>query len=181
MNKHHFIRFVWFKISIEKMSLKILIAEDEEDIGKQYKMTLEAFGHQVFLTKDGEECLKKYMSLMTNDLSPIDVVVVDYLMPIKDGVKVAKEILKEYPKQRIIFVTGHGPKLVSELNEFDDQVEVLVKPITSTVLISKIENRRQKEIAKELYFKLKKWDGAEGLSNSSGRVRTADNINIFPG
>ncbi len=97
MNKHHFIRFVGFKITVEKMSLKILIAEDEEDIGKQYKMTLEAFGHQVFLTKDGEECLKKYRSLMTNDLSPIDVVVVVYFMPIKYGVIVDKEILKEYP------------------------------------------------------------------------------------
>ena len=163
------------------MPLKILIAEDEEDIGNQYKMTLEALGHEVFLTKDGEECLKKYMSIMTNDPSPIDVVVVDYLMPIKNGVTVAKEILKEYPEQRIIFVTGHGPKLISELNEFDDQVEVLVKPLTATALISKIENRRQKEIAKELYYNLKKWDGTEGLSKPSGRIRTGENINVFPG
>ena len=163
------------------MPLKILIAEDEEDIGKQYKMTLGALGHEVFLTKNGEECFKKYMSIMTNDLSPIDVVVIDYLMPIKNGVTVAKEILKEYPEQRIIFVTGHGPKLISELNEFDDQVEVLVKPLTATALISKIENRRQKEIAKELYYNLKKWDGTEGLSKPSGRIRTGENINVFPG
>jgi DNA-binding response OmpR family regulator len=116
------------------MTMKILIAEDEEDIGEQYKMTLEALGHEVFLTRDGEECLKKYRDVSTHSVSPFDVVVLDYMMPIKDGVIVAKEILKEYPKQRIIFVTGHGQKLISELNDFDDQVEVLVKPVSVTAL-----------------------------------------------
>jgi len=33
------------------MSMKILIAEDEEDIARQYQMTLNALGHEVFLTK----------------------------------------------------------------------------------------------------------------------------------
>jgi DNA-binding response OmpR family regulator len=160
--------------------MKILIAEDEEDIGEQYKMILEALGHEVILTKDGEECLKTYRDVTTNDVSPFDVVVIDYLMPIKDGITVAKEILKESPKQRIIFVTGHGPKLLSELNDFDEQVEVLVKPLSATALISKIENRRQKEIAKQLYFNLKKWDGTEGLSKPTSQARTAEKINLFP-
>jgi len=162
------------------MTMKILIAEDEEDIGQQYKMVLEALGHEVILTIDGEECLKKFRDVSTNDVSSFDVVVLDYLMPIKDGVTVAKEILKEFPKQRIIFVTGHGPKLLPELNDFEDQVEVLVKPVSVTALISKIENRRQKEIAKKLYFNLKKWDGTEGLSKPPVTTRTAENVNIFP-
>ena len=161
--------------------MKILIAEDEDDIGQQYKLTLEALGHEVILTVDGEECLKKYRDVTTNDVSPFDVVVIDYLMPIKNGIEVANEILKEYPEQRIIFVTGHGPKLLSELNDFDDhQVEVLVKPVSVTALISKIENRRQKEIAKQLYFNLKKWDGTEGLSKPPAQTRTAEKINLFP-
>ena len=162
------------------MSLKILIAEDDEDIGKQYQLTLEAMGHQVFLTKNGEDCIKKFQSVLYNDISPFDIVVIDYFLPVKDGVNVAKEILKEAPKQRIIFVTGHGPKLISELNHFDDQVEVLVKPISPTALISKIENRRQKEIAKELYYNLRKWDGSEGLSKPNSQTRLPPKINLFP-
>ena len=162
------------------MSLKILIAEDEEDIAQQYQVTLEALGHEVHLTKNGQECIRKYNGEM--DTSPIeyDVILVDYLMPIKDGVEVAKSILDKNPQQRIIFVTGHGPKLLSELHDFENQVEVLVKPISVTALIAKIENRRQKIIAKELYYKLKKWDGKEGLSKPSSATRTAENINVFP-
>ncbi len=162
------------------MSLQVLIAEDEEDIGSQYSLVLKALGHKVYLTKDGEECLKIYRDFLGNNSPPFDVVVIDYFMPIKDGISVAKEILKICPEQRIIFVSGHGPKLLSGLKDFEDQVEVLVKPIPLTALISKIENRRQKEIAKKLYSKLKKWDGYDGLSVPVGHSRAADTLNVSP-
>jgi len=162
------------------MSLQILIAEDEEDIGSQYSLVLKALGHEVYLTKDGEECLKIYRDFLGNKSPPFDVVVIDYFMPIKDGISVAKEILKTCPEQRIIFVSGHGPKLLSGLNDFEDQVEVLVKPIPLMALISIIENRRQKEIAKKLYSKLKKWDGYDGLSVPVGHSRAVDTLNVNP-
>ncbi len=166
------------------MTLKILIAEDEEDIARQYQMTLDALGHEVYLTKNGEECLKNYdYALSINNekhLTPYDVVVIDYLMPIKDGLSLAKEILEKCPEQRIIFVTGHGPKLLSELNDFDGQVEVLIKPIPLTTLIARIENKRQKEIAKKLYLGLKKWEKDDSLSNPTGPVHLTDNYNVIP-
>ncbi|HKF27061.1 MAG TPA: hypothetical protein VKB06_01535, partial [Nitrososphaera sp.] len=40
--------------------MRILVAEDEEDIKSVYHMTLAGRGHEVFLTSDGEECLKVY-------------------------------------------------------------------------------------------------------------------------
>jgi len=166
------------------MSLRVLIAEDEEDISHQYQMTLEALGHEVYLTKNGEECIKNYTTALTfnyeNRSTPYDVVVIDYLMPVKDGLSLAKEILEKCPEQRIIFVTGHGPKLLSELNDFDGQVEVLIKPIPLTTLIARIENKRQKEIAKKLYLGLKKWERDDGLSNPTGSARITDNYNVIP-
>ncbi len=162
------------------MSLQVLIAEDEEDIGSQYSLVLKALGHKVYLTKDGEECLRKYRGFLGNNSPPFDVVVIDYFMPIKDGISVANEILKMCPEQRIIFVSGHGPKLLSGLKDFEDKIEILVKPIPLTALISIIENRRQKEIVKNLYSKLKKWDGSDGLSVPVGHSRAADRLNVSP-
>lgn len=166
------------------MSLKILIAEDEEDIARQYQMALEALGHQVYLTKDGEECIKNFLYALTfkdkNRPTPYDVVLLDYLMPVKDGIAAAKEILKECPQQRIIFVTAYGPKLLSRLNDFEGQVEVLTKPVQLSHLIAKIENKRQKGIAKKLYSKLKKWDRGEGLSEPTGPVRFVAKDNLLP-
>ena len=108
------------------MALKILIAEDEEDIARQYQMVLDALGHEVYLTKNGEECIKKYDYALTFNekrLTPYDVVVIDYLMPVKDGLSLTKEILKKCPNQRIIIVTAHGPKLLPRLIELEGQVE----------------------------------------------------------
>ena len=42
------------------MSLNILIAEDNEFTSKQYKTALEKKGHNVTITKDGEECVEIY-------------------------------------------------------------------------------------------------------------------------
>jgi len=166
------------------MPMKVLIAEDDEDISHQYRMALDALGHEVFLTKNGEECIKNYTYALSfnneNRPIPYDVVVIDYLMPVKDGLTLAKEILEKCPEQRIIFVTGHGPKLLSELNDFDGQVEVLIKPISLTTLMARIENKRQKEIAKKMYSGLKKWEKSNGLSNPTGPVHLTDNYNVVP-
>ena len=166
------------------MTLKVLIAEDEDDIAQQYKMVLEELGHEVERAKDGEECLKIFHDALEKNYkdrpNPYDVILLDYLMPIMDGIEAAKVILEECPEQRIIFVTGHGPKLLSGLIDFEKPVEILIKPVPLTALIAKIENRRQKEIAKKLYYKLKKWDGTDGLSTPTGPKRITNNINIFP-
>ena len=166
------------------MTLKVLIAEDEDDIAQQYKMVLEELGHEVERAKDGEECLKIFHDALEKNYkdrpNPYDVILLDYLMPIMDGIEAAKVILEECPEQRIIFVTGHGPKLLSGLIDFEKPVEILIKPVPLTALIAKIENRRQKEIAKKLYHKLKKWDGTDGLSTPTGPKRITNNINIFP-
>ncbi len=100
-------------------------------------------------------------------------------MRVKDGLSVAKEILKKCPEQRIIFVTGHGPKLLSGLIDLESQVEVLIKPISLTALIARIENKRKKEIAKKLYLGLKKWEKGDGLSNPTGPVHITDNYNVI--
>jgi DNA-binding NtrC family response regulator len=40
--------------------MKILIAEDEPEMWRPYKIALEARGHKVVISEDGEECLRKY-------------------------------------------------------------------------------------------------------------------------
>ena len=65
------------------MSLKILIAEDNEFTSLQYNRILEKEGYEVIITKDGEECLQKYKDeKKKNDYKllgegPFDVVVLD--------------------------------------------------------------------------------------------------------
>jgi len=52
-------------------------------------MALDALGHEVYLTKNGKECIKIYTHALTfnyeNRSTSYDVVANDYLMPFKDG------------------------------------------------------------------------------------------------
>src|SRR5919109_1574182 len=130
--------------------MRILVAEDEPDISRTYKLALEDNGHEVIVTENGEECLGVYSNELkrmkinadnnsnnnnnkhpkTTSLyspsSPFDVVVLDYRMPKKDGMEVAKEILDLNPNQRIIFASAYvRDTLEDSVKQLNRVVELL--------------------------------------------------------
>jgi two-component system cell cycle response regulator CpdR len=131
------------------MTLNILVAEDNEFTAKQYKTALEKKGHQVTLTKDGEECFDvyndevKYSELFKKSKqSPFDIVLLDQNMPKKTGIEVAKEILGLRGNQRIIFLSAYAQKiLVDADNVKEDTIQILQKPFSLDFLVKKIEGR----------------------------------------
>ena len=137
--------------------MKILIAEDEPDLREQYKEFLEQNNHQPIITKDGEECISvfhdehKKLASNSNDEeqdSPFDAVVLDYQMPKKNGLDVAKEILAIVPKQRIIFASAYVENTLKDsIKNLKQIVETLQKPFALQALVDTIED---KEIFQEL-------------------------------
>lgn len=81
-------------------SIKILLAEDEPSLGQIIKESLETRNFEVLLCADGEQAYKKYKS--ENPL----LLVLDVMMPKKDGFTVAKEIRNENADIPIIFLTA---------------------------------------------------------------------------
>ena len=140
--------------------MRILIAEDEPDLRSQYKEFLEQNSHEPITTKDGEECLtvykteyKKWSSNKNNELekiSPFEVVVLDYQMPKKNGLEVAKEILALVPKQRIIFASAYVENTLKDsIKNLKQIVETMQKPFALQALIDTLED-------KEIYQALEK-------------------------
>ena len=137
--------------------LKILIAEDEPDLLFQYKTILEEGNHQVVIAEDGEIGVSLYFQeldkLSPEDASnqiPFDVVILDYQMPNKNGLDVAKEILAVCPKQRIIFASAYVQEtLADSIVNLKQIVELLQKPFGLQALIDTIED-------KEIYQDLEK-------------------------
>ena len=127
------------------MSLKILVAEDNEFTSLQYNRILEKEGHNVTITKDGEECLQRYKDeKKKNDYKllgegPFDVVVLDQSMPKKTGKQVANEILSATPNQRIIFASAYALGSENDTTEaFKENVEFLQKPFSLKKLVRQI-------------------------------------------
>ena len=66
---------------------KILIAEDEEILLNVLKYRFEAEGWEVTITKDGVEAIEAIKK------SKLDLVLLDLLMPKKNGFEVLKEVM----------------------------------------------------------------------------------------
>jgi two-component system cell cycle response regulator CpdR len=105
--------------------LRILVAEDEKNILRMYRVFLEGEGFEVITSQDGVECLKQYQ-LASQRNTPFDIVILDYRMPRMDGRTAALEILAINPCQTIIMITAFS----RGLSDFSglEKVQVLQKP-----------------------------------------------------
>lgn len=79
---------------------RILLAEDEPALGQIIKESLETRGFEVILCNNGLEAYKAF-----HDNEP-DLLVLDVMMPKKDGFTLAKEIRLENDEIPIIFLTA---------------------------------------------------------------------------
>jgi DNA-binding response OmpR family regulator len=133
--------------------MKILIAEDEPDIAMQYELALKDRRHDVIITHDGEQCLEAfYQELEKHEPAssnhkvmrrpPFDAVILDYRMPKKDGMEVAKEILAIEPKQRILFASAYVLEtLVDSVKTLQQVVELIQKPFELDPFVDLIEDK----------------------------------------
>ncbi len=131
--------------------MKILIAEDESDILMQYELALRDRNHDVVVTHDGEQCLDEFYKELENQESshkskisrpPFDAVILDYRMPKKDGMEVAKEILAIEPKQRILFASAYVlDTLVDSVKTLQQVVELIQKPFELDPFVELVEDK----------------------------------------
>ena len=135
------------QVKLRKLTLNILIAEDNQFTALQYNRILEKFGHKVVITNDGDECLKKYNDEKKRNEykmlgeSPFDLVVLDQTMPKKSGREVAEEILKSTPNQRIIVASAYAIAGENEVDDdFKENVEFLQKPFSLTKFVKQVGN-----------------------------------------
>lgn len=113
----------------------VAIVDDEPDLQKLYKLAIASRGYQIsYVASDGTDAIEKHQS---TPYKPC-IVVMDHRMPTKNGVETTKEILKQYPDTRIIFVSA------DEAIEKDalaaGAARFLKKPISLRELLKNIED-----------------------------------------
>ena len=80
--------------------MRVLFAEDEEDLNSIVKTKLESDGYLVDTCFDGEEAIDCF------DMAEYDVVVLDIMMPVKDGYEVLEHIRNKGSRVPILFLTA---------------------------------------------------------------------------
>jgi DNA-binding response OmpR family regulator len=115
-----------------KKNLKILLAEDDKNLGEILKNYLDAKGFITTLSVNGEEAISIFLKEI------FDLCILDIMMPVKDGFMVAKEIRKKDKKVPILFLTA---KSMQEdiLKGFQIGADdYITKPFSMEVLIMRI-------------------------------------------
>ena len=81
-------------------TMRVLLAEDDRNLGNILKSYLEAKGFETTLCINGEEAFNAYKK------KNFDFCIVDVMMPVKDGFTLAKEIRSMDKKIPILFLTA---------------------------------------------------------------------------
>jgi len=112
---------------------KILLAEDDLNLGFLTTDFLEENGYTIKLCKDGESALKAFKH------EQFDLCILDVMMPLKDGFELAKEIRELNPKAPIIFLTARSMK-EDKLTGFKlGADDFITKPFEEEELLARIE------------------------------------------
>lgn len=81
---------------------RILIIDDESQIRSMLRLMLERVGYEVVEAPDGIEGIRQYRE------KPADLIITDLIMPNKDGIGMIIDLKKEFPKVKIIAMSGGG-------------------------------------------------------------------------
>ena len=113
---------------------RVLVVEDEQHIAEGVRFNLQADGHEVVIADSGEQAL----TLLLRDQSPFDVVVLDVMLPGKDGFAVASEMRAAGQYVPILMLTARDrPEDV--LRGFESGADdYLPKPFELGILLARV-------------------------------------------
>lgn len=104
-------------------SLRIAIADDEQDMRDFFERMLPRYGHRVVsVAENGRQLIEH-----CRELHP-DLIITDIKMPEMDGIEASLEVFRECPTPVILVSAYHDPELI-ERAENNHVMAYLVKPI----------------------------------------------------
>ncbi len=142
---------------------KILIADDDEVIVRLTELLLKKRGFTVLSANNGEQCLQ-----MVDKYQPA-LVLLDYMMPVMDGLAALKQIRSRYPDVYVVMFTGKGNEDVAVELMRAGAADYLRKPFVSESLVKRIdtvlsvrqveiENRELIKERESLQGEIKQWN-----------------------
>ena len=116
-------------------SATVLLVEDEEAVRRGGKRMLETRGYTVHEAASGVEALDIVEELNGD----IDIVVSDVVMPEMDGPTLLRELRKEYPDLKFIFVSGYAENAFAKNLPEDAKFGFLPKPFSLKQLATAVK------------------------------------------
>jgi two-component system NtrC family sensor kinase len=112
----------------------ILLAEDDAALRKLGRIVLEAAGYTLISADNGEEAVQNFIE----HKDEVRLVILDMIMPGKNGREAYEEIRKIRPDIKAIFVSGYTADKVHREGMLEAGLELLLKPVSTRDLLKKV-------------------------------------------
>lgn len=112
---------------------RILIADDNEAVRSFIRDGLSMAGYQIIEAIDGDDAVYRF-----RDDGKIDLVILDSVMPKRNGREAFHEIVKMNPQIKALFISGHTRDVVLNKGISERDVHFLPKPVSLQLLLNKV-------------------------------------------
>ncbi len=110
----------------------ILIVEDDRDVRKMLTEILQTQGYVTMEAIDGDDAIRVHHE------HKVDLIILDVVMPGKNGKEALDEITRTDPRVKAIFVSGYTGDIVIDKGIQSEGIDFLQKPLSATVLLAKV-------------------------------------------
>ena len=112
----------------------ILIAEDNDHVRRIAKNVLEEYGYKVLEAVDGEDGVRVF----SEHKEAIQLVILDLVMPRKNGKEAGREIRKLRSDVKILFTSGYTADILEQRDILEEKAQFISKPMPPQELLAKI-------------------------------------------
>ncbi|EWG12318.1 response regulator YycF [Cytobacillus firmus] len=125
------------------MDKKILVVDDEKPIADILQFNLKKEGYEVVCAYDGNDALEK-----VEEIKP-DLILLDIMLPQRDGIEVCREVRKKYDMP-IIMLTAKDSEIDKVLGLELGADDYVTKPFSTRELIARVKAnmRRHQQVSK---------------------------------
>jgi two-component system cell cycle sensor histidine kinase/response regulator CckA len=116
------------------MAHSILIVEDDDSVRRLLVRILESHGFVVIHTGKAAEAL----SLVRGASSPIDLAIIDMVMPGTSGLDFAAEMERHFPSIQLLYMSGYVDSIAVDVIQRRSPQTLLLKPFTEEELLTQV-------------------------------------------
>jgi PAS domain S-box-containing protein len=126
---------------IEQLKIKggnetIFIIEDDFHVRDLTRKILERAGYIVLEAADGQEAVK----IFNEQLNNIDLVILDVIMPRKNGKEVYEELKKLKPEIKVLFTSGYTSDIIHRKGIIKENQNFILKPVSPQALLATVRS-----------------------------------------
>ena len=112
----------------------ILLAEDNTSVSTLIETILKSYGYRVILAVDGHEAIEKF----TAHQDSIKLVLMDVIMPGKNGQEALLEIRRLQPEIKAFYLSGYTADFIQSRGVREEGIDLIMKPVQPMELLRKV-------------------------------------------